>query len=79
MDPVVALTEAGAALDARDCDGDTAVFLAALHGHIHVLYALLRQGAEPNTPRPSSGVTPLLAAAQRGAGVRWGGRALCGQ
>lgn len=46
-----------------DCDGRTALHLAALHGHPDALRSLLDAGMSPSTP-DNTGQTPLHLAAQ---------------
>ena len=54
----------GADVNSRDVDSlNSAAHLAALHGHLHVLRALLAVGADPNAPNEDS-TTPLHCAAQ---------------
>ena len=50
---------------ALDEYGQTAVYLAASHGHLPLLRRLLRHGASPDTPA-HGGSTPACAAAARG-------------
>jgi ankyrin repeat protein len=38
----------GADVNARDCDGDTALMLAAERGHIELVKVLLKNGADVN-------------------------------
>jgi ankyrin repeat protein len=52
-------------LDARDAQGRTALILAIQYGHVDAVKMLLDHGANPNTT-DSHGVTPLMAAHNRG-------------
>ena len=42
----------GADVDARDCDGDTALMLAAERGHIELMKVLLKNGADVDAEEP---------------------------
>lgn len=66
-----ALIKAGASLEARDRDGETALILAASKGRTSVVQALLDHGANIEA-RDHRGRTPLLAAADWYAGIEGG-------
>jgi len=53
----------GADVNARDCDGDTALVLAAERGHIELVKVLLKNGADVNA-KNLNGVTALMRAAE---------------
>src|SRR5260370_38516317 len=53
----------GADVNARDCDGDTALVLASERGHIELVKVLLKNGADVNA-KNLNGVTALIAAAE---------------
>ncbi|HKP14269.1 MAG TPA: ankyrin repeat domain-containing protein [Blastocatellia bacterium] len=59
------LLNAGARLDARDNDGDTALMYAAIDDRVDVVKALLAAGADVNAQN-NKGDSPLMAAALRG-------------
>ena len=63
-----ALLNAGAAVDARDDAGFTALHSAAELGILPLIDALLQRGADPNASAEvdGKGVTPLHLAATRG-------------
>jgi hypothetical protein len=44
----IARLDEGADVNARDCDGDTAIMLAAERGHIELVKVLLKRGADVN-------------------------------
>jgi len=44
----IAQLDEGADVNARDCDGDTALMLAAERGHIELVKVLLKNGADVN-------------------------------
>ena len=52
---------AGADVNYRNEYGETALFLAVVHGHTSLTRSLLQRGADPNIPGPSRW-TPLDAA-----------------
>ena len=62
---IVRLVGEGASSNAKNKQGDPAVYWAAVNGHTAAVEALLRLGADPNAPR-SDGYTALMEAA------RWG-------
>ncbi len=64
-DSLLGLLDAGAAVDATDALGLTALHLAALHGHVVAARMLLAHGADVNA-RDSYGLTPLHLASQYG-------------
>ncbi|MGE4650951.1 MAG: ankyrin repeat domain-containing protein, partial [Myxococcota bacterium] len=61
---VESMLVAGARLDARDAEGQSALQVAAAHGQTAVLRALLAAGADPAVD--AAGASPLLAAAEEG-------------
>ena len=62
LEVVKILVRAGAQVDRRMKDGETALYLAATRGHSRVVSFLLRENANPLLP--CSGFTPLEAAAK---------------
>jgi ankyrin repeat protein len=65
LDTAIARLDAGADVNARDCDGDTALMLAAERGHIELLTLLLVHAADVDA-RNLNGETALLRAAGNG-------------
>jgi len=65
VEEVTALLEAGAAVNARDAQGRTALYLAAQGGHQATAQALLDHGADPNI-KDNAGRSPLSAALANG-------------
>ena len=63
---VAALLQAGAAVNARNRLGNTAINLAAQGGHAETVRLLLARGADPNKPNLRN-ITPLMGAAFLGA------------
>jgi uncharacterized protein len=63
----LALLDRGAAVDARDRDGKTALVKAAEANKLALMKLLLERGADPNA-RATDGSTPLLFAAQEDRG-----------
>lgn len=66
---LVALLDAGTAVDRHDSGGKTALFLAVQGGHLEAVTLLLARGADPNLQNnsPSGPVdAPIHAAAQNG-------------
>ena len=59
------LLHAGADVNSADVFGQTALHLAALHGHKNVVQLLIDKGANVN-PTDESGATPLTYARSRG-------------
>ena len=59
----LALLEKGAAVDAKNEDGDTPLTLACQEGHVEVAQLLLERGAD-HSPRDGGGWTPLHLAAE---------------
>lgn len=55
------LVEAGADIEAREAEGETALFVAAGRGHLEGVDMLMALGAQPDA-RAASGLTPVLAA-----------------
>lgn len=64
VNQVQALLDEGPRINAMSSDG-TPLFLAASNEHDDVVWALLRQGADPDRGR-ADGTTPLMAAASTG-------------
>jgi ankyrin repeat protein len=68
----IAQLGAGADVDACDCDGDTALMLAAERGHIELMKVLLKNGADVDAENLDGDAgdiaksTPLMRAAYRG-------------
>src|SRR5260370_19225882 len=60
----IAQLDEGADVNARDCDGDTALMLAAERGHIELVKVLLKNGADVNAEN-LNGETALMRAAER--------------
>jgi ankyrin repeat protein len=58
FDAVTLLVNAGADVNAADCDGETSLHLAAEQGSVGTVFALLDRGADPNV-RDSAGRRPL--------------------
>ncbi len=65
VDPVRALLDAGATVDAADRKGQTALMWAAADGHAAVVSLLIDSGADVHK-RLKSGFTPMLFAAREG-------------
>ena len=63
--PMKALLEAGAKVDAKERNGQTALMWAAAEGHAEVVELLVKAGADPKAWL-KSGFTPLLFAAREG-------------
>jgi hypothetical protein len=59
------LVAAGAIVDERDADGDTALHCASMKGHVEAMRALVELGADKDA-KSSQGHTPLHWAAQEG-------------
>ena len=59
------LVAAGASVDERDADGDTALHCASMKGHVEAMRALVELGADKDA-KGSVGCTPLHWAAQEG-------------
>jgi uncharacterized protein len=59
----IAQLDEGADVNARDCDGDTALMLAAERGHIELVKVLLKNGADVNAEN-LNGETALMRAAE---------------
>jgi ankyrin repeat protein len=59
----IAQLDEGADVNARDCDGDTALMLAAERGHIELVKVLLKNGADVNAEN-FNGETALMRAAE---------------
>ena len=62
---VLMFIESGAAIEAKDLTGNTALQLSAWEGHIAVVELLLHHGADINS-RGSTDTTPLMMAAREG-------------
>jgi ankyrin repeat protein len=59
------IADAKAAIDLPNHKGSTPLYVAAQHGHVKVIKALLRGGASVHLPN-HNGFTPLLIACQHG-------------
>jgi uncharacterized protein len=59
----IAQLDGGGDVNARDCDGDTALMLAAERGHIELVKVLLKNGADVNAGN-LNGETALMRAAE---------------
>jgi ankyrin repeat protein len=59
----IAQLDGGGDVNARDCDGDTALMLAAERGHIELVKVLLKNGADVNAAN-LNGETALMRAAE---------------
>ncbi|MEO6988602.1 MAG: ankyrin repeat domain-containing protein [Aquihabitans sp.] len=57
--------DAGVPVDLAAASGDTLIMLAAYHGHVATVSALLARGANPNHPN-DKGQTPLAGAVFKG-------------
>jgi ankyrin repeat protein len=53
MEEVKALLKQGAYLNARDSDGDTALFVAAHFGHTDIVKLPAEKGAKDNPEKPA--------------------------
>ena len=60
------LLQSGASVDGQDKQGNSALHVAAFHGHVEVMRELIAHGAAIGSPRKLDGCTPLLLSCHRG-------------
>jgi ankyrin repeat protein len=63
---IIKLIKRGADVNTRDKFGCTPIFLAAVHGHLHVLRTLIQQGGDVNISEMQLDMTPVYVAASTG-------------